>query len=84
MLPLHLEETWEAGAETHRVRLGRMNPGDQRLGDAIEHLATETPGHERFETLVLDAVGSGEDQIGHGASPTCPGEKWRTKEGANP
>ena len=80
MLPLHLEEPWEAGAETHCVGLGRMDAGDERLGNSVEHLTTETPRHERLETLVLDAFGSGEDQVGQGPGPTCPGEKRGTEE----
>ena len=57
-----------------------MDAGDERLGNAVEHLTTETPGHKRRETLVLRPVGSGEDQVGHGAGPTCPGQKWGTEE----
>ena len=53
MLLLHIEEPRESWRGDHRVRLGRMDAGYERLGNAVEHLTTETPGHERLETLVL-------------------------------
>src|SRR5207249_11060032 len=51
--PLELGEAWHRGREAQVVGIGRVDAGDERLGDALECLTAEPPPHECAQALVV-------------------------------
>ena len=77
---LEIEEARHRHAQAQAFRIGGEQARDDRLGDAVQHLAPEPPADERREALVIARGGSPSDErlAGHAQLP-APGEKRRSQ-----
>ena len=77
---LQLEEPRHGGGQRQVIRVGGVDPGDQRLGDALERLVAEAAPDERAQTLV-GIPAARQDEIERHPELARPREERRGEEG---
>ena len=65
LAPLELAEPRHRGREREIVGIGRVDPGDERLSDALERLASQSAAHEGPEALVVTGTPRQDEIEGH-------------------
>ena len=79
LAPLELAEARHRRREGKVVGIGRVDAGDQRLGDPLERLAAEPPAHEGAQALVVGHAPR-QDEVEAHAELSRPGEQSRPDE----
>ena len=73
MLALEREEARHGRGEGQTLRIGRVDPADERLGDALERLASEPTPHEAPKALVPGAGATWQNQVESEPKLSAPG-----------
>ncbi len=82
MRALHLEEARHRGGERQALGIGGVDAADERIGDALERLASEAAADERRQALV---AGRRAGAAARGRAPCAasrPGEERRASRAA--
>ena len=77
--PLQLEKPGQRRGQAQRVGVGRVDAGDQRLGDPLERLPPEPAPHKVAEALVA-AGAARQDKVERHPELAGPGEEPRAQK----